>query len=191
MEVQERIQESEKLIRTGMYQEAIELLTRILEEDPSNLPALLNIGIAYTESGKNVPAIQALGFYVKHNDASDEAWEALGCAHLRRKEYENAERCFQRAIDLNPRNASVMRNYSVLLNRTDRYRESYRMLRRSHALNPDDYLTKYALAAAYRYLGRGEESLKRYESLNEVSSLPSAIRHDIEHNILELSVGWT
>jgi tetratricopeptide (TPR) repeat protein len=178
------------MIKTGRYDEAIDILTHVLAEDPSHLPALLNIGIAYTENGDNEKAIEALRFYIKHDEENDEAWEALGCAYLRRKQYERAESSFKRAIDVNPENASVLRNYSVLLSQTDRNRGSYRMLRRSPALNPNDYLTTFALAAAYRYLGRRDEALELYEKLNQISKLPESVRRDIEHAIIELSVGW-
>lgn len=166
------------------------MLTNVLEDDPLNLPALLNIGIAYTESGRNEAAIQAIGFYLKHDQNNAEAWEAIGCAHLRRKEFDDAERCFKQAIEIAPENASVLRNYSILLGQTDRGRESYRMLRKSHAINPDDFLTTFALAAAYRFLGRRDEALELYREIQDIERLPDRFRRDIEQNILELSVGW-
>lgn len=190
MEAVKCIQESERLIRIGHYDEAIALLTTVLEEDPLNLSALLNIGVAFTESGRNEAALQALSFYLRHDQDNGDAWEAIGCAHLRSKEFDRAEECFQRAIEIDPENASVLRNYSVLLSRTDRGRESYQMLRKSHDINPDDSLTAFALASSYRYLGRKQEALDLYGKLIELRILPDQIRLDIERNIVELSVGW-
>jgi len=178
------------MIRLGQFDDAIRLLTEVLEDDPLNMPALLNIGIAYTESGRNEAAIQTIRFYLQHDRENDEAWEAMGCAHLRRKEFDEAERCFKQAIEIAPENASVLRNYSILLGQTERGRESYRMLRKSHNLNPDDFLTKFALAAAYRYLGRRDEALELYRDIQDLERLPERFRRDIEQNILELSIGW-
>ncbi len=190
MEATRQIRESERLIRTGRYNDAISLLTEILEDDPLFLPALLNIGIAYTESGRNAEAVDALRFYLKHDEENSEAWEAIGCALLRQKEFDEAEACFKRAIDIAPENASVLRNYSVLLSQTERGGESYRLLRKSHALDPDDFLTKFALAASYRYLGRNSEALALYEELNATPNVPERVQSDIEQNIVELTIGW-
>lgn len=190
MEAIRQVRESERLIQAGRHDDAIDLLTGVLEDDPTNLSALLNIGIAYTESGRNAAALQALRFYLRHDEKNCEAWEAIGCAHLRRKEYDEAERCFERAMDLDPENASVLRNYSVLLSRTDRGRESYLTLRKSRGLNPNDLLTTFALASACRFLGRDNEALELYRELSAFPDLPERVRSDIEQNLIELSVGW-
>ncbi|MEX2443533.1 MAG: tetratricopeptide repeat protein [Alkalispirochaeta sp.] len=191
MEVREQIAQSEELIRLGLFDDAIELLTEVLADDPDNLSALLNIGIAYTESGHNDSAIQALSYYVQHDEENDEAWEALGCAYLRRKEYATAEDHLQRARGLNSTNASVLRNLSVLFSETGRGRESYDTLTKAYELNPNDYLTTYALATAYRYLERPQEARTLLERLQTFDYLPTSIRHEAEKHLLELTVGWT
>ncbi len=191
MEVREQIAQSEELIRTGLFDDAIALLTEVLAEDPGNLAALLNIGIAYTESGHNDSAVQALSYYVQQDEENDEAWEALGCAYLRKKDYSTAEEHLERARDLNPQNASVLRNLSVLLSETGRGRESYTTLTKAYELNPNDYLTTYALATAYRYLQRPEEARTLLERLQTFDYLPTSISHEAEKHLLELTVGWT
>lgn len=178
------------MIRSGKFDEAIELLNGILGEDPTNLGALLNIGIAYTENGDNNSAIQALEYYVAQDPDNDEAWEALGCAHLRKDEHAAAERHLTRARELNPENASVLRNLSVLFSQTGRGRESFDLLKDSYRLNPDDYLTTYALATAYRYLGKYDDARRLFQRLDRFDYLPDQIHQEAQRNLLELAVGW-
>ena len=191
MEVREQLEQSEQMIRSGQFDRAIAVLTDVLAEDPSNLPALLNIGIAYTEAGQNDSAIQALEYYVQQDQESDEAWEALGCAFLRKKDYATAERHLEQAKRVNPQNASVLRNLSVLLSQTGRGRASFLMLKKSYEINPNDYLTTYALGTAYRYLERPEEARKLFERLQTFDQLPVVVRNEAERHLLELSVGWS
>lgn len=190
MEVRDQIAQSEQLIRTGQFVDAIALLTEVLAEDPENLPALLNIGIAYTENGENESAIQALRYYVERDEQNDEAWEALGCAYLRKKDYATAESHLERARKVNPRNASVLRNLSVLLSQTGRGRASFMMLKKAYEINPNDYLTTYALATAYRHLGRSDQSRELFERLQTFEYLPTVVRREAETSLLEMAIGW-
>lgn len=190
MEVREQIEQSERLIRTGRFDQAIDLLTEVLADDPSNAQALLNIGIAYTEAGRNDSAIQALTYYVEQDDSNDEAWEALGCAYLRKDEYHQAEQCLDRARTINPQNASVLRNLSVLLSQTGRGRASFMTLKKAYEINPNDYLTTFALGTAYRHLGRTEEARKLFERLQTFDYVPEVVQRESERHLLEMSVGW-
>lgn len=186
-----RVQTAEELIRRGEFDDAIALLTNALADNPENHSALLAVGIAYTESGRNEEAIRTLGYYTARNDANDEAWEALGCAYLRRKEFVRAEECLRRAREIAPTNASVLRNLSVLLSQTERPAESLKALRTSYDLNPNDYLTTFALATAYRFLGRGNDARALFERLRSFEFLPDAVRSEAEKHLLALSVGWS
>jgi tetratricopeptide (TPR) repeat protein len=190
MRVREQIEQSLQLIRSARYDDAIELLTEILAEEPQNLQALLNVGIAYTESGHNDQAIQALSYYIRFDETNDEAWEALGCAHLRKGEWTEAETYLERARKINPGNGSVLRNLSVLLSQTGRSRSSFMLLKKAYEINPNDYLTTYALATAYRYLDKRDEAKTLFERLRTFDRLPPMIEGEAEKHLLELTIGW-
>lgn len=191
MEFQHVIQESETLIRTGEYAEAIRALTEILAEEPDNLQALLTIGIAYTESGRNQEALRALRFYLERDTQNDLAWEALGCTYLRLDRRSEAEEALEIARTLNPRNAAVLRNLSILMGRIGRSREAYDLLQQSYELDSDDYLTMYAMACAYRQTGKPDKAEPLFEALRRLEHLPADLREDAAIQYIELSLGWT
>lgn len=191
MEVRDRITESERLLRTGRYAEAIDLLNSVLADDPTDLHAMLNVGIAYTEHGENDKAIKALDCYVSREKETAEAWEALGCAYLRKREYDEAEEHLRRARSYAPRNASVLRNLSVLLSRTGRGSEAFQLLKEAHELDGSDYLTTFALASTYRAMGDRDNARTHFEELlSFFPALPEAVRQESEQHLLELTVGW-
>ncbi|MFW6250571.1 MAG: tetratricopeptide repeat protein, partial [Alkalispirochaetaceae bacterium] len=83
MELEVVLRESEQLIREGNFDAAIELLQELLAEEPENLHALRHLGVAFTESGRNREAISTIQFYLKMDTENAQAYEAIGCAHLR------------------------------------------------------------------------------------------------------------
>lgn len=190
MAVRDEISRSVQLIQTGDYDGAIDLLRYILADEPDNLPALLNIAIAYTESGKNTEAIQTIEYYLKHDQENDEAYEAIGCAYLRSGLFESAEKHLRKSLELNPENASVRRNLSVLLSQTGRGRESMKELKQSYELNPTDYLTMYALGLMYQSVRDTEAAREMFQKLTDAPNVPLEIRRQGEKRFLELTIGW-
>lgn len=190
MDLKNLIEESESLIRSGDYDEAITTLTGVLAEEPDNRAALLALGIAYTESGSSQKALKTLHFYLTRDQESDLAWEALGCALLRLNRNAEAEEALMKARALNPQNATVLRNLSVLMSKTNRGHEAYKLLKRSYEIDNEDYLTMYAMACAYRQLGRFDKALPLFGTLRAIPSLPGELREDSALQHLELSLGW-
>ncbi len=59
-------------------------------------------------------AIKALNYCLSKNEYNAAAWEALGCAWMRKNELERAADSLDMAIKLEPENWSVKRNIGVL-----------------------------------------------------------------------------
>lgn len=190
MEIQQILQQSETLIRTGEYDEAIKALTGVLVEEPHNLPAILTIGIAYTESGRNEEALRTLRYYLSRDAENDLAWEALGCAYLRMDRRPEAEEALETAREINPANAAVLRNLSILMGRLGRHQEAYDLLQESFELDGHDYLTMYALACEYRRRGRPGDAAPLFDTLRGLRELPMELREDAAVQSVELSLGW-
>jgi len=175
----------DRLIAQGQFHEAIDRLTSVLVEEPDNARALCLIGVAFTEAGENDKALAALNYGLKLDSQSVEGFEAAGCAHLRKKEYRDAETYLEKARALDPRNASVLRNLSVVYSQTHQHEKSLECLRTSYELNPDDYLTLYALSFACLNFDRVEEArgyLRKLLSTN----VPEDIRALAEEQLVKI-----
>lgn len=189
MELEVVLKESEAYIREGNFDAAIQLLQSVLAEEPENLHALRHLGVAFTESGKNREAISTIQFYLKMDTGNAQAYEAIGCAHLRLDEYKAAEEYLLQARELEPENPTILRNLSVLYSQTARPEESLELLERSYEISPEDYLTQYALSSAYLFYGRKDEAKKILFDLLQ-SEVPEQIRKPCEERYLQLSVEW-
>lgn len=146
------------MIKDARYEEAIDILTQILYEDPDNLFALEYIGICYTESGQNDKALKALSYYDSIDSNNADVKEALGCSFFRMENFNRALDLFNEAVKINPDHASAHRNLGVTLNQLGDADGAYEHLNQSRIINPEDYLTIYALATVDVGLKKIEEA---------------------------------
>ena len=95
---------AEHLMRKGAFQKAKRLLSEIIFDDPSDLRAICDIGIAYTETGENDKAIKALNHDIQNDSENPYACETLGCAQLRSGKLAMARMGLIKALRIIPKN---------------------------------------------------------------------------------------
>jgi len=183
------VDQAEHLMREGAFQKAKVLLSEILSDDPEDLRAICDIGIAYTETGENMKAIRALDHYIRNDQTNPYAWEALGCATFRTGDFDRARVCLVKSLDLMPDNPSSLRNLGILHGMEGRQAEGLQLLQRSMRLAPGDYRTLYALNYAFRDSGAQEERTRILDRLTEFE-LPEEIRKDVELSRIRMNIGW-
>ena len=96
------IEIAESLITNGQFDDAKIILNQFLEDEPDNNEAICLMGIALTEIGENDRAIKALNFCLRNNEYNAAAWEALGCAWLRKNDYVQAKEALENALRFEP-----------------------------------------------------------------------------------------
>ncbi|MCK5735286.1 MAG: tetratricopeptide repeat protein [Spirochaetaceae bacterium] len=183
------VDQAEHLMREGAFQRAKVILSEIISDDPEDLRAICDIGIAYTETGENNKAIRALLHYIRNDISNPYAWEALGCARFRTGDLENAREHLLQSLVLMPENPSSLRNLGILHGMEGRHKEGLELLQQSFRLASDDYRTLYALNYAFRDAGKSEERTKILNRLIELD-LPEEIQRDVELSRIRISIGW-
>jgi serine/threonine-protein kinase len=145
----------------GFYK-GIELFQSSIKEDPTYAPAYAGLASAYCAlSSVDLPATEAMP---KARAAADQALAIdpkLAAAYVPRAyvdafynwDWDQGERTFRRAIQLNPNEASAHLFYGQLLMVVGRYDDASREIERARAIDP---LSSYANAMAMwpLYLGR-------------------------------------
>jgi tetratricopeptide (TPR) repeat protein len=184
------IELSSRYLKDGDFDKAKDLLLNILSEDPENLEALCNLGIAYTENGEQEEAITTLDFYLKLDRSNPDVFEALGCAYYRKKDYDRAESNYLQALSIFPENPSALRNLGVLCSIKKEMKRGLEYLEESARLNPDDYLTSYALVGMYLNFRDHKKAIDMCNRLQMVPYLPDDIRRDIEKKLLYVQLKW-
>ena len=183
------VDQAEHLMREGAFQRAKEILSEIISDDPEDMRAICDIGIAYTETGENLKAIRALDHYIKNDCSNPYAWEALGCARFRTGSLGAARESLEKSLEILPDNPSALRNLGILEGMERRHAEGLNLLQRSMRLSPRDYRTLYALNFAFRDAGMTEERSRILERLVELNP-PEAVRRDAELTLIRLAIGW-
>lgn len=184
-----RLDKAENLMRNGAFERAKILLTEILYDDPGDLRAICDIGIAYTETGEDEKAIRALEYVLSKDDQNPYAWEALGCASFRSDNNSYAKECLNRALELMPENPTSLRNLGIICGIEGRHQEGLDLLRKSVRLAPDDYRTLYALNFTFRDTGEKKRRSQVLDRLKKLE-LPDDIRKDVVLSCIKMDIGW-
>ncbi len=181
--------QAELLILEGELEQAGELLSSILIEEPDNIEAVLFQGIVYAETHQEDKAIKALNYFIRHDELNPEAWEALGCAWFRKGSTEKGKEFLEKAYNLNSDCPSILRNLGILEERSGNYNRAFSLLKQSYLMDSKDYRTIYALA--YGYLNKKEKkrALEHFTNLLSMS-LPDDIREEVYLMHLRLKLNW-
>lgn len=183
------VDQAEHLMREGAFQKAKIILSEIISDNPEDLRAICDIGIAYTETGENKKAIKALEHYIRNDKTNAYAWEAMGCARFRTGDLEKARENLDRSLELMPENPSSLRNLGILNGMEGYHDTGLDLLQKSVRLSPKDYRTLYALNYAFRDAEKREERSKILDRLIELD-LPEDIRRDVELSRIRMSLDW-
>ncbi len=176
---------AESLIGQGLYADAKDLLNKFLEDEPDNNEAVCLIGIALTESGENDKAIKALNYCLSKNEYNAAAWEALGCAWMRKNMLDKAEDSLEMAIKLEPGNWSVKRNIGVLNILKRDYKKAKEYLESARERKPEDYKAIYALIYTYINL-KDCQGAEKLIFIIQTLEIPSDVRTDVENLLVRI-----
>lgn len=99
------------------------------------------------------------------DDRSAEAYAALGDLHAEQHRFEQSERYFRRALELNPSCEYARIRYAMLLAGRGRVAEAVEQVSEAQKLNPRSSLLRGYLGATLHYAHRFEEAASTYETL--------------------------
>jgi adenylate cyclase len=102
-------------------------------------------------------------------DVLDEAHVSLAAARHLEWRWDDAERQYLRALELNPQSSRALHWYGVLLAYMGRGEEGLEHLRRALALDPLSIPVRSAIGAVLMWLGRHEESCRVSEDMLELA----------------------
>ncbi len=148
----------------GRQQEALALLQLAIEREPEAVAPWINLANVLIECGLLDDAVKALGNAALLDDTSVLAQNNLGILHLRRREWEQAEQVFKRALAQRPDVAYLHCNLAALYFQTDRLPECVAHSLQSHGLDRNAVQTRMMIT---RVLLRQGEHARAVENLRE------------------------
>lgn len=98
----------------GAHEEAVNLFTSAIEENPENVDAYYNRGTAYVELKRYEEAIDDFEMVIELDREYVDAYTARGIAYMNIGRYEEAVEDFGKTIDLDPDNSEAFFNRGVI-----------------------------------------------------------------------------
>jgi TolB-like protein len=171
---------------TASAKKAAELFEQVIARDPAFAPAYAGLVDAYAFMSMGIRGVSFETALARMRPAAVKAVEidpllaeahaAMGLLHSRERDWENAQRSFQRAIELNPSLTRTYTNYVtstlVPLGRVD---EAMRLLEEALRADPLSLDVRRELAMVQIMAGRYEEAIANLERVRAVDpSFPFA-----------------
>jgi tetratricopeptide (TPR) repeat protein len=97
---------------------------------------------------------------LKKNQLNPNLWAFFGQYYKKKKSYEEAEKNFKKAIELNPKHWVALKNYGLMLIKIDRIEEGIKYLKLELEFDPYDPVTLEEISAAYDEVGRVDEAVE-------------------------------
>ena len=155
-------------VRDGRLEEAEELYRELVEEDPTNIRALNNLGVLLDEKGDPEGAVAHLRAARRIDPKNLEVLGNLGAALGALGKYGEAEHELRAAVKTDPANLEIRANLGILLFRRGLYDQAVDELRVVCASRADDGLPHFYMGEALNRLGRVDEAI---EALTRVTEL--------------------
>ncbi len=155
------------LIQHGQARQSEAVYRQVLEIDPEDADALINLGAAALQKGDTETAATYLHRALEADPASADAMGNLGNTFVKRGNAAEARKWFQKAVEADPYHHVAEAGLGLQLIREGRVAEGIRHLERSLALYPGFTAGYQVLAALYRRQGLPDKA-RRYHELAEL-----------------------
>ena len=153
-----------------MPEESIEVLSRLLNENPNYAEAWNNLGLSFSNLQHYKKAEQAFEKALAVEDSFAEAWNNLGSMRFGQGRLQEALACFERAIAVRPDYADAWLNRGEVLSRNQEApAEALKAFRKAVELRPSHLESWYRLCYFLLLCGQFHQVLEIGAQILEVS----------------------
>ena len=153
---------ADHIVDRPTFNQAYTLLDKVVREDPDRNTARRKlIDVLLLPSNKSyADVLEHIQYLLKESPDNPELLQLLGQCQQATREYEEAQKSFEKAISYSPKQIDTYPQLAELLRRTlDKHKEAYACMQNLVKNNPDS-------AKAYFYLGGYWESMDKEEAKN-------------------------
>ena len=144
-----------------------EYLEQLVAAYPNDERAHFNLG-GYYFGQQDFP--QAIEHYKKATEIAptySPAYNILGYAYRQNADYANAEKAFQKYIELIPRDPNPYDSYAELLLKEGKFDDSITQYRKALAINPNFLASHQGIAADLMYMGKPDEAAAELDNITK------------------------
>ena len=156
-------------LRKKDYPHAESTLKRVLELDPSDLPAKYNLGLIYGTTGRDEQARQIFAELTEQDPNDDDSWALLGSALDGLGREPEAVEAYRKAIALNPKNAERYRQLGRAQLKLKQMDAAIASLQQAAQIDPTSAETQISLGQAYAEAGEASAAAAAFRRAGELS----------------------
>ncbi|MFO0997841.1 MAG: tetratricopeptide repeat protein [Alphaproteobacteria bacterium] len=180
---QARLGLAEVMLAIGNPGQALQLFEQSLDAPDLQPRALQGLGLALLLGDRPQAGFDALKQAVAADPGLWRAWNALGQYHDSHQNWAEANQCYAKALQQNPKSSMVLTNIGASLLMQGRHREAEEKLAKALAIEPGNGVARTNLRMALAWQGRyvdalvGAKGEELISVLNDVGYI-ALMRHD-------------
>tara|TARA_B100000029_G_scaffold513835_1_gene614596 strand:- start:3407 stop:4966 length:1560 start_codon:yes stop_codon:yes gene_type:complete len=156
--IKNEVKNIQNLFLSKNYKLIIQTSKKAIEKYPKISIFYNLLGLALNNLGEYTKAITILLEGYKINSKDTAILNNLGNAYKYNYDYENAEKFYQKAIELNQNYFHAYLNYGNLKREINLFKEANDLYNKALKINQNDPIINYALAMSYQSLGNFKKS---------------------------------
>jgi tetratricopeptide (TPR) repeat protein len=150
-------------MNTNRPEEALKYLENLENVDREFLEAYRLRGDILFQFGQYREACAAYTNFAVRSGGTVEVWNNLGNSHFKLEEYEQAQKCYEKVIELDKSFSLAYRNLVLCLTRMDQFEKAYGILQDYLKLAGDDYDLLLMAAQIANHLQKFDEAINYIE----------------------------
>lgn len=174
-EVDQYLEEAQAMRATGRDDEALALLARAIERNPTLAVAHVEMGEIYTERGEYKEAERAYGTAATIEPGNFDAQYGHGLVLHLLNRLSEAVRAYLRALAIRPDDFAANLNLATAYLQLDGPPQALPYAQRAVELNPSSGPAHANLGAVYSAMGRHADAIREYEAAAELMDLTPAL----------------
>jgi tetratricopeptide (TPR) repeat protein len=172
MKASDLLRSGYEALRAGNYDQAVTLLTRVVELEPKNKTAWINLGQAQMGLRHYEAAIEAFKKQLDVNPYDEYAYNNLGRVYALQRRYEDAEAAFRKQLELNPLDKFAHAALGNMYVEAGRYGDAIPELEKAITLMPEAASLQIDLGTARLNTNLGEQALAAFARAAELAPTP-------------------
>lgn len=172
----------------GRLSQAEEIYRQILEKDPANPDALHLLGLLAHKVGRHADAIDLIEKAHRLGRPQAVSLNNLGLAYAGAQRFQEAKRCFAKAIAFKADFAEAHANLGTTLKTLGQAKQAERSYRRAATLAPDVAELHYNLGNLLMELGRHDEAVLSYRRAVALQSDHLAAHNNLGRALAEMGL---
>jgi serine/threonine protein kinase/tetratricopeptide (TPR) repeat protein len=154
---------------SDFFQKANSAFQKAIELNPSNVEALIIIGIQKLEEGKYEEALTYLNQALVLNPKSPGIYSDIGHAYFYLRNYEKAEEYYFKALEMKPDWVEAYIKLAEVYGDQGKIKEAIQTYQTAIHLDPSQQWAHHDLAVCYQNAGNFEDAITKFEKVLEIS----------------------